>query len=356
MKNMQIGDNYLNFDGDGDYIETDPYGELNEVTFEIECFVNDFNAHSAPIGNFNHSLNKGLNIVPYQATRLQIYHGDGVLEYSGTNSMTYIYTDVPKKKWFHLAISYKNNTITIFKNGEVIEVLNKGVDLSNLPVIMGKWASSYGSYFFNGYLTNTRMWDVARTKQEIQETMWKRLSGSETNLIGNWLMNEGAGEVINDNTTNHKTGTLHGPTWKTSQLDEILIWGGNKYRKVRGFIVNSAGELVEFYRPVTNHTNFTTHSGMALHATQTLTKSEVNTGSTVLSVANAAGFFIGQEITINDGTNTEQVAVTAINGNDLTITPLQNAYKRNAIVGRSIAEVNDKLTFRSRITYSVSIN
>ncbi|KAB8139253.1 LamG domain-containing protein [Gracilibacillus oryzae] len=355
MKNVQIGDSYLNFDGNNDYISIDAYGELSEVTFEIECFVNSFDEHTSVIGNFNHSLNKGLNIIPNKPDRVQIYHGDGVSDYNATNSRTYIYTTVQSKKWMHLAISYRNNTITIFKDGEIIGVLNKTVDLTNLSVIIGRWASTYSGYYFDGYLTNARMWNVARTQQEIQETMWQKLSGSEANLIGNWLMNEGVGEVINDNTSNNKIGTLHGPTWKKSQLDEISIWDGNKYRKVRGFIVNSTGELVEFYRPVTNHTNFTTHSGMALHATQTLTKSEMNTGFAVLSVANAAGFFIGQEISINDGDHSEVVRIIDINGNELTITPLQNAYKRNAIVGRSIAEVNDKLSFKSRITYSVSI-
>ncbi|HLG74778.1 MAG TPA: LamG-like jellyroll fold domain-containing protein, partial [Ktedonobacteraceae bacterium] len=52
--------------------------------------------------------------------------------------------------------------------------------------------------FFDGYMSEVRLWSVARTQASIQANMGINLTGSETNLVGLW---QGAGS-FNDLTSN----------------------------------------------------------------------------------------------------------------------------------------------------------
>jgi len=52
--------------------------------------------------------------------------------------------------------------------------------------------------FYDGIMVDVRMWEVARTQDEIQANMNSYLNGSETGLIAYWRMNEGSGQTVFD--------------------------------------------------------------------------------------------------------------------------------------------------------------
>lgn len=75
----------------------------------------------------------------------------------------------------------------------------------------------------------------------------------------------------------------------------------------------------------------------ALESAITYATTALSIGATSITVGDAAGFAVGEEITLFDDTNVENVTVTAIAGNTLTVTALTKAYKAKAVVARSTA-------------------
>lgn len=97
---------------------------------------------------------------------------------------------------------------------------------------------------------------------------------------------------------------------------------------------------------------------MVLDTAQAIISSNVSVGATTLNVNDAAGFAALTEVTVFDGTNSEDVTITAINGNTLTVTALANAYPKGAFVARSNVSLNtldQKMTPGRWGTYTVSL-
>ena len=65
---------------------------------------------------------------------------------------------------------------------------------------------SYAQYF-DGQIDEVRIWDDARTQAEIKNNMYNELSGSESNLVAYYNMNEASGTTLNDLTSNLNDGT-----------------------------------------------------------------------------------------------------------------------------------------------------
>jgi hypothetical protein len=62
--------------------------------------------------------------------------------------------------------------------------------------------------FWNGVIDDVRIWNVARTSQEIQDNLAIELNGNEPGLVAYFPMNEGDGDTIADITGNGNTGQL----------------------------------------------------------------------------------------------------------------------------------------------------
>lgn len=71
-------------------------------------------------------------------------------------------------------------------------------------------------YYFNGFIDELRVWNVARTDAEIRANMYKEI-GTHTNLKAYYQMSNGTGTTLTDNSGNGNTGTLiDSPEWKLS--------------------------------------------------------------------------------------------------------------------------------------------
>ncbi|MEM9022946.1 MAG: LamG-like jellyroll fold domain-containing protein, partial [Bacteroidota bacterium] len=94
--------------------------------------------------------------------------------------------------------------------------------------------------FFNGQVDEVRIWNVARTEQDIREFMCAKLSGSETGLVGYWNMDAAA--TGTDNVPDLTANALHGTMTSMAANDVITSgapigdesimaypqdWGGN---------------------------------------------------------------------------------------------------------------------------------
>jgi concanavalin A-like lectin/glucanase superfamily protein/cohesin domain-containing protein/slime mold repeat-containing protein len=85
----------------------------------------------------------------------------------------------------------------------------------------GALAQSPGPGHFQGRIDEVRVWNVARTKGQIQADR-NREVGSDTNLIGRWDFDQAAGTSATDSSGRGNNGTLtNGPTWSTTSLVDL---------------------------------------------------------------------------------------------------------------------------------------
>lgn len=112
--------------------------------------------------------------------------------------------------WYHIAGVYSGSSMKLYVNG----ILQSSIDCSGTPTTSEGVVINLGDNptwtgrLFTGVMDEVRVWEVARTEQEIQENMTIELAGTETGLIAYYPMNEGTGTTIGDASGNNNTGTL----------------------------------------------------------------------------------------------------------------------------------------------------
>lgn len=209
----------LSFDGVDDYVEADRFSVINHTgtyTFEAWIFwkgdVSGILYQTIMINGAGGSDRNGINIT----TNKQI----GFQSYDGSNYNGRIYSPFPENEWVHVAAVSNAGTKKIYIDG--VEVGEEGNNYQYSPSdyfrlsLHGITTNDTGP--FNGVISEVRIWNVARTQQQIQDNMNKELTGNEEGLIGYWKFNEGAGTIAYDSAgANH--GTIHGATWTYGQYD-----------------------------------------------------------------------------------------------------------------------------------------
>ena len=80
------------------------------------------------------------------------------------------------------------------------------IDDSDLMIGKGDPAYSLGEYF-HGDIDEIRIWNVARSPEQIRAAMSGRLSGREPGLVGYWAFDDGTAK---DQTGNGNNGVLDG--------------------------------------------------------------------------------------------------------------------------------------------------
>lgn len=151
---------------------------------------------------------------------LFIENGAGEVRLKNSGGATTLWTDnlIPINTWTHIAATWDGDTVKMFINGvqqthtaTVAPPLNVGSGWTLIGLLGG------GVYPFSGIIDEVRVWNVARTQQQIRENMHLRLNGNETGLQGYWRFDEGSGSTAYDATSNANDGTLmNGPAWVSS--------------------------------------------------------------------------------------------------------------------------------------------
>jgi subtilisin-like proprotein convertase family protein len=204
------------FNGSSQYISITNFGAIaptNEVTVEFWANAN---------GNFDQSafmLNPDQGTNRFQA---HINFSGGVTYWDFGNISTAGRISVASpvnsvSNWVHYALvaSQSGNTMKIYTNG-VLQATRTGMT----PFVRGNYELRLGgnAFFFNGRLDDFRIWNVARSAQQIQSGYNLALSGSEPNLLLYYRLDATNGTVaVNTATATGPAynGTLvNGPAWQ----------------------------------------------------------------------------------------------------------------------------------------------
>jgi len=108
--------------------------------------------------------------------------------------------------WTHVAGTYDGTNLKLYLNGVLITSSAQSAVLFSPS---GNFDFSDNTEYLDGKLDELRVWNYARSEQQIRENMHLTLSGSETGLLNYWQLNEGSGTTAHDYTGNCN-GTLTG--------------------------------------------------------------------------------------------------------------------------------------------------
>ncbi len=199
----------------GDYIDFNNPSELiitGDQTIEMWIKPDAFDVYNGQALYF-----KGYS--DYSAYIFIMPDGSMFYQYkTGTGSFIALYTEqLPgPDQWIHLAVTRdttNNGLVQWHINGQpVANTPTRGemvLDGDSHAVIGGRTDSSN----LIGLVAEVRVWNIARTAQQIEDNMGKRLDGPQNGLVAYWKMDEGTGTTVNDSSGNDLHGTMQGSTW-----------------------------------------------------------------------------------------------------------------------------------------------
>ncbi|MCK6621900.1 MAG: T9SS type A sorting domain-containing protein [Calditrichia bacterium] len=124
---------------------------------------------------------------------------------SGTAYTVTSVTNYPTNgNWMHAAVSYDGSAIRLYVNGVQEATLNAAIAIGTNgdPLAIGAQPEGTGA-FFVGRLDEVRIWNLARSQQQIREGMCRKLSGGESGLAGYWPLDEESGMAAYDRSGNN---------------------------------------------------------------------------------------------------------------------------------------------------------
>ncbi|WNM63856.1 DUF4347 domain-containing protein [Candidatus Nitrospira neomarina] len=210
----------LTFDGVDDYVQLG-----NDVSLEMSNTMTMeawFRPTSFPTSSSALIINKEgeyeVGIFPDGSIRWALANTDPGWSWYDTGYV------VPLNEWTHVAITYSSGTVITYVNGSPVDTYNGSGSIGDAhPTLddlrIGGRSNNPTGQYFEGSISEVRIWNVARTGVEIATNYNQWLTGAETGLVGNWRLTEGVGTVATDISPSSNNGALGGgtpfqePTW-----------------------------------------------------------------------------------------------------------------------------------------------
>lgn len=118
------------------------------------------------------------------------------LNFSGSITQVYSAGILTADKWAHVAGTWDGSTMRLYVNGKEIGSHSVSGTLSTDGSI--SISRNSDEQMRSGYVDEIRLWNIARTGDQIRSNMYKELSGSESGLINYWKLNETDGSTAID--------------------------------------------------------------------------------------------------------------------------------------------------------------
>ena len=215
----------LSFDGTDDYVDLGNKSELKitgNQTIEIWLKPMSFAKRQSI---FCKAYNGEGAITLEVDGKLSYYYGTGGDNPSGTNINPDTFQGIlssfglVRNEWSHIAIvrDFTRRKLSWYIDGtaageEIIPTTKTAATAGTENVFLGKGYADN----FNGSIDEVRVWNRARSADEIKEDRHHRLVGREPGLVGYWRFDENTGTTVYDQTDSANNGTISGATWEKS--------------------------------------------------------------------------------------------------------------------------------------------
>ncbi len=191
----------IRLDGSDDYVSFTELWETTPDALTIEAWVY-VNSPGGSIFYHGFGNNTGNYAIELSVNAVHLYEND-------TQGILAVRPEPPAfGQWYHIAAVWeKTGVLQLYINAELVAVGSSGPGF-NAP----DWGPSLGSMnrrtaFLDGMLDEVRVWNMARTAEDIRKTMYTSLTGDEQGLAAYWAFDEAEGLIVTDLAGSHD-GTL----------------------------------------------------------------------------------------------------------------------------------------------------
>jgi hypothetical protein len=152
-------------------------------------------------------------------------NGDIIAANSGVGGYTYGNADLSPYTWYHIAavLTSSAGEWELYINGvlESPTATNSSINVPGSVDANGRSAvgsNQSGADLFTGIIDEVRIWIEVRTQAEIQQNMFRELTGAETNLLAYYKLNDASGSIGTDSQTSgtYNLSISGTPRWVTS--------------------------------------------------------------------------------------------------------------------------------------------
>ena len=207
----------LAFEGSNDYVDCGNDISLDLSTqWTAECWINP----TAISGGWYTFLSKNFHDNS-EGFGMHISSGTVNLWKGGGGASETVSASISASIWTHVAGVYDSGTWTLYVDGVDMGSFTETFVNASTPLYIGARNSNDGTSpndFFPGKIDHVRLWDVALSQAEIQQSMSICISGSEDGLIAAYDFEDGIGSTtVTDLTGNGNVGTL-------TNMDPLYDW------------------------------------------------------------------------------------------------------------------------------------
>ncbi|MBU2929004.1 LamG-like jellyroll fold domain-containing protein [Winogradskyella psychrotolerans] len=187
---------YLNFGNTNDFVDcgNDPSLQITGNTITLEAYVkfNSF-ATEAYLGNI---INKDQAFASFNSGYMLRAGGNGIVNFalgnSGWNETNSPENSISLNTWHHIAGVYDGTTAKIFVDG--VEVASHEFTMTignaNRNLNIGK-DSQFDDRFLDAAIDDVRIWNIARTAEQINNSKNCELQSTEEGLVAYYKFNQG---------------------------------------------------------------------------------------------------------------------------------------------------------------------
>ena len=209
----------LSFDGKDDYVALSAANTDYSQGFTVEAWArySSFQQSWSRIIDFGNGAGQNSIILGHVGTSnalgFHLYSSAGTYSIEAANALEI-------GKWMHLVATIdKSGLAKLYKDGQLIQSkpfhLPDNVNRTLNFIAKSNWPNDG---YFEGQMADVRVWNIARSQEEIQKRMSSRLIGNESGLVSYWPLNDCSGITVADKTGKGNNGTINGAIWKQEEL------------------------------------------------------------------------------------------------------------------------------------------
>lgn len=127
----------------------------------------------------------------------------------------------------HFAGVYTGSTVHMYIDGKFMA--SSALTVNTTAALLRICVDPSLASFTNAYMCEVKLWNVAKTSQQIHDERFLKLTGSESNLIAYLPLDENSNDNIRNRVTNELCTVVGGLTWETQTLprQEYTQFGNN---------------------------------------------------------------------------------------------------------------------------------
>lgn len=207
----------------------------NELTIEAWFRSYDAGWNTKILGKMSNTLNNGYVMGQYLLMNYaEVFTPDHYEIQAGSIPLD--------SAWIHFATTYKaGEKMKCYVNGILVgetAVSANPIASNNEPFIIGvaPWDIHALQYF--GHIDEVRIWNVARTIDQINNTIYKRLNGNETGLVAYYDFDVTSGNTLPDKSINGNNGTV---------MATEYWWWATSYAPVGDSTMKNMNDIAAFW-------------------------------------------------------------------------------------------------------------